>query len=285
MRLAEASASDVRLLVRDPSSTERAGWPESWTTVQGDLERPDAWADALPAGGTVVHLAALTGKAVAARHRAVNEEATRRLVRAAEEAGVERFVFVSSIAAGFPNQRHYPYAQAKAAAEQAVRDSGIAHVVVRPTQVFGPGSAVFAGLKSLASAPVGVRFGRSDVAFQPIHVDDLARALVAVLGDRSLDGEVIELGGPEALAARDLLERIRETTKGRRGPWLTVPLGPVRAVLAALEPIAGAALPLTAGQLSSFVAENRGSAHPLPEGHALPAPSIRLEQMLREGTA
>lgn len=278
--LAEQPGADLRCLVRgsgnppSPAPTVGVRW------IRGDLEDPDGYRAHLPAGGTVLHMAALTGKAGARRHREVNGEATRRLVVEARAAGVERFVFMSSIVAGFPDRRAYPYARAKVEAEAAVRDGGMRWVILRPTQVFGPGSPVLAGLTRLASTPVGIRFGSGTVRMQPIDVDDVARAVRLVLAEDRWDGRVVDLGGPDAPTAAHLLEQIRLRTRGRSGPWLPVPVGPVRWGLALVEPLLHRVLPLSAGQLAPFAAGNDSAGAPVPElWDALP-PRTDLGTML-----
>ena len=93
--------------------------------MTGDLSAPDVWTARLAGCETVLHLAAVTGKARTADFHAINAEGTRVLLERARAAGVSRFIFVSSIAAGFADQRHYPYAVSKVEAEQAVLASGL----------------------------------------------------------------------------------------------------------------------------------------------------------------
>ena len=248
--------------------------------IRGDLSDVSAWEDALPEGGTVVHCAAVIGKASPRRHREINEAATRSLIDASVRAGVRRFVFVSSVVAHFPDKRYYAYAQAKEAAEAAVRASPLDWIIARPTQVLGPGSPITGGLQRLACGPVGLRFGASRVAMQPIHVEDTARALAWLVTDGAAGLEV-DLGGPEVVTVRALLDDLRRRAGRPSGPWITVPLAPVRTALALLEPIALPILPLSAGQLSSFVAVNSGVARTsLPAG--CPAPEYDLERMLAD---
>lgn len=279
-QLADVARADVRCLVRSPGEAARGPAPGCSAEVHGDLEDATTWRAHLPAGGTVLHMAALTGKASARRHRAVNGEATRRLVEEARSAGVARFVFMSSIVAGFPDRRAYPYAQAKAEAEEAVRAGGMDWVILRPTQVFGPGSPVLAGLTRLASTPVGILFGRGMVRMQPIDVEDVARAVVHVLNDERWNGRIVELGGPDVRSAIELLREIRLRTRGRAGPWLPVPVDPVRWGLALVEPVLHGVLPLSAGQLAPFAEGNDSAAVPVPELWADLPPRIDLETML-----
>lgn len=282
-RLAAEEVRDVRFLLRPTTTLELSRpWPADWRKVMGHLDDVDSWADALPAGGVVLHLAAQTGKAVRSRHFTVNAEATRALLRHSKARGVGRFVFVSSVAAGFAQQRYYPYAQSKAAAERSVRDGGLAFTIVRPTQVFGRGSAVLAGLKTLAAAPIGVRFGPGTVRFQPVHVDDLAARLHTIATHESFEGRRVDVGGPEVVAVADLMRRIRRQARGAEGPWLTIPTGPVRLMLGLVEPVLLPILPLTAGQLSSFVAGNDGVARPDPDEHLFELPLTSLDDMIRE---
>lgn len=278
-RLPSASHSDVRCLVRHPDQlpASRAGGAR-WEAVHGDLARPGPWAARLAGVETVLHLGAITGKARPDIFEAVNHVATTQLLAVARAAGVRRFILVSSIAAGFADQRHYPYAHSKARAEQAVGVSGLDTLIVRPTMVLGPGSAVLTGLRRLATAPVGIVFGTGRMPVQPIHVDDLADLLIAALALEPLGGRTIDAGGPDALEFNELNRRIRMAATGRPGPLLHLPLAPVRAILAAVEPIAFRLLPFTAGQLASFA--NPGTARPDPLVDALHRPALGLTAML-----
>jgi uncharacterized protein YbjT (DUF2867 family) len=160
----------------------------------------------------------------------------------------------------FPQRASYPYAATKEAAEAAVRASGLAFTVVRPTIILGPGAPVLAGLRRLALLPVIPVFGRRNARVQPIDVDDLAQLLEALLEPGSFQGQTLELGGPEVLGMIDLLQEIRRASRGGSpGRVLRLPLAPI-ATLLRICAGAGLRLPLTAGQLSSFASD--GVAEP-----------------------
>ncbi len=234
--------------------------------VAGDLNEPAAYERELDEDTTVVHLAAVTGKASARQFRRVNVDGTGSLLRACVDRRVERVVLVSSIAAGFQDLRHYHYAESKIAAEALVRSSGLPFLILRPTMVLGGGSPVLEGLARLASLPgAGLVIGPGTAQVQPIHVDDLAH-LLAWLVRHDTPGDVtVDAGGPERLSIEALLRRIRERITGHAGPMLRAPAGPLRTVLALLERGAGRLLPLTAGQLASFVNDGTAAHHPLTE--------------------
>jgi uncharacterized protein YbjT (DUF2867 family) len=225
----------------------------------------------VPHGAVILHLAAATGRLPGPVMRAVNVEGTRRLLEVATAAHAAHVLFVSSIAAGFQNQRWYHYARAKREAEALVRQGGIPATIVRPTMVFGAGSPVQAGLERLAIGALPLVPGTGLVRVQPIHVDDLVQLLLALAFRLPETDSTIEVGGGEQGTLRQLLAAMR-AARGlpARRPW-SVPLGPIRVLLAGAEPILGPRLPVTAGQLASFLNDSIAEPHPLT-GELLPRP-------------
>jgi NADH dehydrogenase len=229
-----------------------AGAPSGFHTLAGSLFDADRYASALERADTVVHLAAATGNAPAHDHFRVNAEGTRFLIRQCETLGVKRFLYVSSIAARFPDTRHYPYAQSKRQGEAAVRDSKLAYTIVRPTIVLGRASPIGRRLHALATAALTPVLGRGTARIQPIDVDDLASCLLAIITNQRFANEVLELGGPEVMTMQALLTRMHRLEHNRNPRLVHLPAGVLRSALAWLErlPIP---LPVSAGQLASFV--------------------------------
>lgn len=249
------------------------------TWLQGDLAEGGTWRQQLDETTDVAHLAAATGSVSAARHRAVNVEGTETLVRACERARVAGLLFVSSIAAGFPDDPHYPYATSKREAEAVVRAGVVPYTIVRPTIVLGEGSPILERLRSLAGGPVIAVIGEGLARVQPIDVDDLAAALALLLERRAFDGSTRELGGPEVLTMEKLLVRVREALGRGKGRIVHVPYGPARGGLIVAEALLGGRSPVSAGQLVSFV--QNGEAKPDAFWEAL-RPKLRgVDQMIR----
>ena len=278
-RLAGLGLPEIRLLLRRPLPASLAAQlPPGLRIVQGALEDPASWRDELRGAGTVLHLAAATGKASRRMHLAVNLDGTRRLIESAESAGVQRLLFVSSIAVCFTERPHYHYAESKAAAEALVRTAGMDSLIVRPTVVLGPRSPLLASLTRLALLPRPVLFGGGDPLVQPIHVDDLAAMLAAALTLESWERRTISAGGPERLSIAELMRRIRLSHARAATSFVHLPILPLRGILAALEPLLLPLLPFTAGQLAFFA--NASLAEPDPFLARLPAPTLDVAAML-----
>ena len=233
------------------------------TWIKGDIREPGTWVAHLEAGAHVAHLAAATGAATATLHRAVNAQGMERLVNACARAHVGGLLFVSSIAAGFPDDPRYPYATAKREAEAILRAGPVPFVIVRPTIVLGAGSSILARLASLAGGPMVAAIGNGRARVQPIHVEDVADALALLLERRGFDRRTIELGGPEVLTMGDLLVRLRAALGRKPARTVGVPYLPMRGALIALEAVLGDKLPVTAGQLTPFVQDSVAKPDPL----------------------
>lgn len=232
--------------------------------VRGDLLRPESYSSALTGVDTVLHLAAATGNADKDTHFRVNTEGTKTLLRHARAAGVQRFLFVSSIAAKFRDKTRYFYAQSKELAEEAVSTSGIDYLIIRPTIIAGPGSGVLMTLQRLATLPLIPVPGTGRAKVQPIYVDDLVERIVA-LGSSAFEGQTIELGGPEVITVDDLLRRIRQVQRGTPGRLIHFPLSPIRAALVFAESLGIRRLPVTPGQLASFRLDGVADSATLPK--------------------
>ncbi len=278
--LGDAPGRSIRCLVRGGRSVAEG---PGVSTVRGDLNRPETFAAGLAGTHTVLHLAARTGKGSRRDHFSANCEGTERLVRASREAGVARFINVSSIAATYEHRTAYHYADAKRQAEQIVRSSGLRFVNVRPTFVFGAGSPVGNGLLKLASLPLVPLFGDGSVLVQPIHVDDVAGFLAAALSDVGLDNHDVDLGGSEIVSMKELLMRIRRAAKGSEAAFVRLPGFATMRALAILEPLAGNLLPIGAGQLSAFV--NDSTVKATAPARSLPHLRYTLDEMIRDMVA
>lgn len=220
--------------------------------VAGDLTAPASYAPHLDGVTTVIHLAAATGARGRDEYYRVNADGTARLLEACARAGVRRFLYVSSIAAKFDEPR-YHYGRSKRQAEEAVRRSGLPFAIVRPTIVAGREGPAWRRLEALAAGPVTVLVGDGGTRVQPVHVDDVATALVRVLEDEMFGCAAYDLGGPEIVTIEDLIRRIRRARDGTSPRMVHLPYAPLAWSLSLLERVLGGLLPVNAGQLSALV--------------------------------
>jgi NADH dehydrogenase len=144
---------------------------------------------------------------------------TCRLFEAAKRAGVRRVVHVSITNPSLDSPLEY--FRGKAELEQALRASGLSHVILRPTVLFGKEDILINNIAwALRRFPVFGVFGSGDYRLQPIYVDDLAALAVrcgAEPGDVAIDAI-----GPETFTYRELVRAIG-TIIGRPRPIVSVP--------------------------------------------------------------
>ena len=220
LRRLTARGEPVRCLVRDP---RRLG-PER-VRVQitiGDLTDPRAYRQALRGTRTVVHLAASPRDQPHATIEELAGLATWRLLRAAEQAGVDHFVFFSALGASPAHQSRLH--RAKAIAEQAVDAADLRTTTFAPSLVYTPGDRRLARLERLAWLPAVPLAGLGRARTQPIWADDVADCVIAALDHPPGDEQHrrYELAGPRrALAPPD-----RRARPARRAPPAPARPGP-----------------------------------------------------------
>ena len=233
LRRLTASGEPVRCLVRDP---RRLG-PER-VRVQialGDLANPASFRNAMRGVDTVIHLAGAIRDQPHGSIEELNAMATLRLVRAAEQGGVRRFLFFSAIGASL----HSParFFRAKALAEQAVSEADLETAVFAPSIVYSPGDPWMTLLERVSHLPVAPVSGAGDALFQPIWAEDAADCVVASL-EGSNGKTRYDLAGPQSLSYDGIVATALRAF-GRRRRLLHVPLPAVRAGLALAGAFAG----------------------------------------------
>ena len=226
----------VRVLVRDPRGLGRLR--VEVRIVLGDLTEladPRVVRGALRGVSTVIHLAAAIRDQPRAPVEELNGLATARLLRAAEAAGIGRFVFFSAI--GASEIQRTRFFRAKALAEEAVLGSDLETTVFAPSIVYAPGDPWVTIQRRLALLPAIPISGEGQACFQPIWADDVARCVLADL-DAGSGSRRHELAGPERLTY-DQLARLIARAAGRERPLDHVPLGLVHYGLAGLRRVVG----------------------------------------------
>lgn len=230
-----AAEHQVRCLVRDPRKlgSERI----RVQLALGDLAHAGTFRNALRGVHTVIHLAASIRDQPAGSLEEVNGLATARLIRAAELARCERFVFFSAL--GASAQSRTRFMRSKALAAMAVERSSIPTSVFWPSIIYAPGDPWLTLLARLSILPAVPIAGAGHARFQPIWADDVAACVLADLsrpGRQSHRNHV--LAGPQEMTYNEIVAAATASSgRGRR--LLHVPLPVVRTGLRGLERMAG----------------------------------------------
>ncbi len=267
-RLADRSLG-FRALVRpgtDASGLERLGAGIFRGDLRDATTLPAAMAGVRTVISTANAISRVLGGTTDLTLRDVDDRGNANLVRAAEEAGVERFVFLSFPAAILAAST--PFADAKIATEQRLRDSSMHEVIVRPEayqEVWLSPLVQF----DWPNRSVTI-FGRGDAPATYVAVDDVAEAVVrlAVAPDPP---RLVEFGGPEAMTrnqAADAFERaLGGPIKRRHVPRAALRLGTV-----ALRPFKPALASVMGQALRADLVETPPSDAPLRELGIEPRP-------------
>ena len=209
-RLATEAGYPVRGLARTP---EKGRWLAELGVeiVQGDVTDPASLQAAMEGCGIVYHAAAWV-RETGAREEvwAVNVQGTANVVEAALAAGVGRFIHVSSCGVYGSLQRldideTTPprlsgdlYRDSKLEAEQvvlqAIRERGLPGVIVRPSQVYGPGSPQFTvrPVKAILEGKMVLVDGGRHLA-KPVYIDNLVDALILCAEVAGVEGEILNI--------------------------------------------------------------------------------------------
>jgi NADH dehydrogenase len=201
----------------------------------GDLSDPASWRHALRGVKTVVHLAATERDQPRATIEEIDGLASARLLRAAERAGAERFVWLTPLGAT-PHHASRVH-RAKALAEHAVAASGLSTATLASSLVYAPDDRRLQRIDRLGAVLPAIPLMASGGArVQPIWVEDVAGCVLSAL-DHAHAGR-FELAGPDVLDHREVVH-LALRAAGRRRRVVPVPLGVVRPLLRVHETLAG----------------------------------------------
>lgn len=222
--------------------------------VQSNLRFPASVRSAVEGATVAINCVGVLASTGSQTFGAVHVAGARSAAKAAREAGVARFVHVSAI--GAHPKSDADYARSKAEGEAAVLAEFPGAIILRPSIVFGPEDEFFNRFAAMAQvSPLLPLIGGGTTKFQPVFVGDLAAAIANVAEGAGTPGTVYELGGPEVLSFRQLLDRTQDWSGRSRG---YLPLPYFLATLQALmtKPLPNALRPVTVDQVRMLKHDN-----------------------------
>lgn len=134
----------------------------------------------------------------------VHHKGAEDLAKFAAKAGVKQFIHISAL--GADEKSESDYARTKGLAEKSVRKAFKEAVILRPSLIYGPDDNFFNRFAEMAVlSPFLPVFYKGETKFQPVYVDDLARA-IEVLVEKEISSETFAVAGDEVYSFRDLLD-------------------------------------------------------------------------------
>jgi uncharacterized protein YbjT (DUF2867 family) len=220
--------------------------------VQANLRYPASVEAAMRDSHVAINLVGILAESGAQTFDAVQGAGAGAVARAASAVGA-RMVHVSAI--GADENSPSRYARAKAAGEKAVLAAASSATILRPSVVFGPEDQFTNRFAALARiSPALPLIGGGLTRLQPVYVGDVATAVADAVDGKTKPGATYELGGPEVLTMREVMEVILATIERRR-MLVSLPFGLAKFKSMFLQ-FAPGALKLTPDQVALLRSDN-----------------------------
>jgi len=220
--------------------------------VQANLRYPASVEAAMRDSQIAINLVGTLIESGAQTFDAVPANGAETIAKAAAAAGA-RMVHVSAI--GADENALSAYGRAKAAGEQAVLAAIPSATILRPSLLFGPEDQFTNRFASLARiSPFLPLIGGGVTRMQPAYVGDVANAVADAVDGKTRPGAVYELGGPEVLTMREIMEIILSITERKRA-LISLPFGLARLQAMFLQ-FAPGPLKLTPDQVAMLQSDN-----------------------------
>ncbi len=275
-RFAEAGHA-VQAVSRNPEDGERISQPARVQPVRGDVTDRESVREVVRDADLVVNAVSLYLERGRATFQSIHVDGAERVADEAAKAGAAELVHISGLGAT-PTARD-PYIRARGEGEVAVHRAFPDAVILRPSVMFAPHAGLLATLADTAARmPVMPLFGLGETRLQPIHVEDVAQAVVCAAGHAEFRGTTQPLAGPTVYTYRELLDLVISETNTRSIPVpFPFALWDFIAIVGERMPDA----PITRGQVALMRADSTAEDSPLLTacGIARQTVAAALEQM------
>jgi uncharacterized protein YbjT (DUF2867 family) len=202
--------------------------PAAEEIAHGDVRNPSSLAQALNDIDAVVHCVGIIIERRGITFESLVRDGTRNLVEACKQAGVKYIVFISAL--GTRPDAAARYHRTKWEAEEAIRTSGIAYTIFRPSVVYGRGDGFVSKFMRMPFVPLP---GGGKSRFQPIFVKDLAVCVAESLKNPAAQNKTFDAGGPEKLTFKELMMTVLSVAKKKKH-MISIPM-PIMKVLAVIQ--------------------------------------------------
>ncbi|MDT8895366.1 complex I NDUFA9 subunit family protein [Halomonas sp. I1] len=248
------SGRPTRLVARRPVWPSWAEDGDPLEVLEADIRDGHRVAEVLEGAGAVVNTTSLYVPSRRLGFEDIHVTAAAELARQARAAGIDRLVQLSGIGATLDSPS--AYVRARAHGETAVLDILPKAIILRPSVLFGRNDAFLSSLAGLTRLPAIPLFGRGRSQLQPVHVVDVARAIVRLTAADRPRRYLFELGGADILSYREALTLVMQHL-GRERPLVPLPFAAWHALAFGLGGLPSP--PLTRDQVILMQSDNRVS--------------------------
>jgi NADH dehydrogenase len=226
-----AGEEEVRVLARNPASASSV-WGDRAQVVSGDVRDPHVVERAVAGVRTVISAVTGFGPKRDVSPKTVDWQGNAILIQGAKAAGVEHFVLLSVCQAA-PDHPIELF-RMKHCAEVELMASGLAWTIIRPTAYMETWIELV-GAPLLESGKTRI-FGHGENPINFVSASDVARYVELAVADPAMQGEAVDVGGPENKTMRDFVATFQELT-GFRGRVSHVPLPMMRVMSVLMKPL------------------------------------------------
>ncbi len=221
----------VRVLIRPSRKSPRLPVGISVDVALASLQDTNGLKAAMKDVDTIFHLVGVERQGVQESLMNVDIEGTKAVVNAAREAGVKKLFYVSHL--GADRASAYPILKAKAIAEEYIRKSSIPYTIFRTSVLFGKDDGFTTSIAQLIGTIPFFFFlpGNQDIVIQPFWIEDFVTCMLWAIDRSDLTNRTIELGGPEYLTFKEVVNAILKKLSVKRRTvfvnpqflrWLTI---------------------------------------------------------------
>ncbi|MTI02917.1 complex I NDUFA9 subunit family protein [Roseibium sp. RKSG952] len=199
----------VSVATRFPENAVQLGIGDesSVGVVRCDLKEPERLRRVFNGAAVVVNCIGFYSETRSETFQDIHVIGARSVAEAAISVGVRSLIHVSGI--GADRNSRSAYVRARAEGERVVLCACPDATILRPSVLFSRSGAFFCDLGAIVQRmPIFPLFGDGSVQLQPVWVGDVARAAVRVSGFSDARGRIYELGGPDVLTYKDIVQRL-----------------------------------------------------------------------------
>ena len=213
---------DVTVCVRNRESAQQR-WPDAHI-VTADFSKAQsisAWLSRLEHVDVVINAVGIIRESGSQRFKALHTDSPCVLFKACEQAGVNSVIQISAL--GADATAFSQYHLSKRAADECLMGLRLNWTILLPSIVYGHGAKSMAFFRAMAALPVTPIIARGDQQLQPVHIDDVVRAVLQLIHSDAHKRLRIELVGPEAITIKQMYARLRDWLGLGRPRYISIP--------------------------------------------------------------